>query len=60
MQTNFKYLKNVILKYMTCKRSEGRHLVTVIATILHFTDAEVAAVHRSVEETQATWLNIWG
>lgn len=43
-EVNFEYLKNVILKYMTCRSSESRHLLKVIATLLQFTSQEEAAV----------------
>eukprot|EP00038_Savillea_parva_P030677 m.79433 g.79433 ORF g.79433 m.79433 type:complete len:1092 (-) comp9290_c0_seq1:5-3280(-) len=99
LDTNLKYLKNVVLKYMTGRRAEvrcmcralvcflhcvffrliavhhacsydttlsflftyhtlqTRHLVKVIGTMLHFTQAEIDNAHRAVDEATSTWIN---
>mmetsp|Transcript_3844 Transcript_3844/g.9712 ORF Transcript_3844/g.9712 Transcript_3844/m.9712 type:complete len:1035 (-) Transcript_3844:356-3460(-) len=57
LETNQRYLKNVVLKFMTGRRAETRHLVTVIGTMLRFTPEEIDKVHKSLDEATASWLN---
>jgi len=37
---NFKYLKHVVIKFMTSKEYEALHLIKALSTLLHFSDTE--------------------
>eukprot|EP00035_Acanthoeca_spectabilis_P007588 m.138667 g.138667 ORF g.138667 m.138667 type:complete len:1023 (+) comp14003_c0_seq1:579-3647(+) len=57
LETNMRYLRNVVLKYMTGRRAETRHLVMVIGTMLQFSKEEIDTVHKTVDEATSSWLN---
>eukprot|EP00041_Stephanoeca_diplocostata_P025509 m.669308 g.669308 ORF g.669308 m.669308 type:complete len:1133 (-) comp22761_c0_seq5:717-4115(-) len=55
LETNFQYLRNIILKYMTSPSAEGKQLVNVIATVLKFTKEEKERVQKHNENSGGLW-----
>ena len=53
------YLKNVLIKYMTSRNAEGKHLLKVIATIMKFSHKELRTCQSHLDEVSGSWLN-WG
>eukprot|EP00040_Diaphanoeca_grandis_P029213 m.170552 g.170552 ORF g.170552 m.170552 type:complete len:1025 (-) comp31613_c0_seq1:58-3132(-) len=58
-EVNFEYLKNIVLRYMTSRTTEAKHLLKVIAMMLKFTKEEERRVERHTDESAGSWLN-WG
>ncbi|XP_055384573.1 golgin subfamily A member 1 [Condylostylus longicornis] len=44
-EVNFKYLKHVIVKFLTSREVEARHLIRAVATLLHLTTDEEKLLH---------------
>ncbi|XP_073243418.1 uncharacterized protein [Porites lutea] len=49
LETNFKYLKHVVLKYMCSSNKQSRQLINVIGHLLRFTPKELTCVNEAVE-----------
>lgn len=53
-EVNFKYLKHVIIKFLTSREYEAQHLTKAIATLLKFTADEEKLVNDTLE-----WKRSW-
>ncbi|CAH0557860.1 unnamed protein product [Brassicogethes aeneus] len=51
---NFKYLKHVIIKFLTSREYEAQHLIKAISTLLKFTPEEERLIHETLE-----WKKSW-
>ncbi|CAH1108960.1 unnamed protein product [Psylliodes chrysocephalus] len=51
---NFKYLKHVVLKFLTSKEYEAQHLIKAISTLLKFTSDEEKLIQDTIE-----WRKSW-
>ncbi|VEN39077.1 unnamed protein product [Callosobruchus maculatus] len=51
---NFKYLKHVVLKFLTSKEYEAQHLIKAISTLLKFTKEEEKLIQDTLE-----WRKSW-
>ncbi|KAG5883231.1 hypothetical protein JTB14_011423 [Gonioctena quinquepunctata] len=51
---NFKYLKHVIIKFLTSREYEAQHLIKAISTLLKFTSDEEKLIHETLE-----WKKSW-
>lgn len=51
---NFKYLKHVVFKFMTCREYEAQHLIRAVSVLLHFNPEE----ERLIKET-LNWKMSW-
>ena len=58
------YLKNVVKKFVVSERNERYRLVPVLATILHFSPAELSEVDRAVASAArsggSSWTSMFG
>ncbi|XP_049959776.1 golgin subfamily A member 1 isoform X2 [Schistocerca serialis cubense] len=46
---NFKYLKHVLMKFLTSREYEAQHLTRAVATLLHFTPEEERLLRETLE-----------
>lgn len=46
---NFKYLKHVIIKFLTSREYEAQHLTRAVATLLKFSPEEEKLLHDTLE-----------
>lgn len=46
---NFKYLKHVIIKFLTSREYEAQHLTRAVATLLKFSPEEEKLLHDTIE-----------
>lgn len=46
---NFKYLKHVIIKFLTCREYEAQHLTRAVATLLKFSPDEEKLLNDTLE-----------
>uniref|UniRef100_T1IVN2 Golgin subfamily A member 1 n=1 Tax=Strigamia maritima TaxID=126957 RepID=T1IVN2_STRMM len=46
---NFRYLKHVVLKFMTSREYESQHLIKAISVLLHFTPEEEGLIRDTLE-----------
>uniref|UniRef100_A0A1B0FD33 GRIP domain-containing protein n=1 Tax=Glossina morsitans morsitans TaxID=37546 RepID=A0A1B0FD33_GLOMM len=53
-EVNFKYLKHVIVKFLTSREVEARHLLRAVATLLKLTKEEEKLLHDTL-----TWKMSW-
>ncbi|XP_037916390.1 golgin subfamily A member 1 isoform X2 [Hermetia illucens] len=53
-EVNFKYLKHVIVKFLTSREVEARHLIRAVATLLHLNTEEEKLLHDTL-----TWKMSW-
>lgn len=51
---NFKYLKHVVIKFLTSKDYEAQHLTKAISTVLKFTPEEEKLINDTIE-----WKKSW-
>ncbi|KAF7269360.1 golgin 97 [Rhynchophorus ferrugineus] len=51
---NFKYLKHVVIKFLTSRDYEAQHLIKAISTLLKFTAEEEKLIHDTLE-----WKKSW-
>lgn len=51
---NFKYLKHVVLKFLTSREYEAQHLIKAISTLLKFTTEEEKLIQDTLE-----WKRSW-
>ncbi|KAL3282010.1 hypothetical protein HHI36_005213 [Cryptolaemus montrouzieri] len=51
---NFKYLKHVVIKFLTSREYEAQHLIKAISTVLKFTPEEERLVYETIE-----WKRSW-
>ena len=47
-EVNFRYLKHVVLKFLTCRNVEARHLIKAVSTLLHLSFEEEKLLHDTI------------
>lgn len=48
-EVKFSYLKHVILKFVTSRELEAKHLIRAVSTLLYLTDSEEKFLYEALE-----------
>lgn len=54
-EVKFSYLKHVVLKFLTSREIEAKHLIRAISTLLYLTETEEKLLYDTLEYRRGGW-----